>query len=68
MKFNKDEMRFIYALIESQKYDFSNGDNDIFKVAEILEKKLYSNSHDMRRVGRTSQNSFNDLVKRLINK
>lgn len=65
MKFNKDEIRFIYALIESQKYDFANGDNDIFKVAEILEKKLSLGGKDLRRIGRSSQDSFSDLIKRL---
>lgn len=65
MKITKDEAAILYQCIYIAKYEINYPNNcKIFESFLILEKKLDSYSNDKRRTGRTSQNSFTDILKR----
>lgn len=70
MKLTKDECRLLCAILDDGKYYFldrkRNIPNGTFEVLQKLELKLDEASRDKRREGRTSQNDFSDLIKRLI--
>ena len=78
MKINKDEARILSAAFETEKYRFiemisvSKEDaNAKMKALNSFQKRIDDYSADRRRVGRRSQNSFTDTLKRyckLINK
>ena len=72
MKLTKDECRILHACIYDAKYkmvnDFNKEDaNNIIEALTFLEIRLDKYSKDERRQGRTSQNSFNDTLKRFTN-
>jgi hypothetical protein len=69
MKLTKDEARILYLAISEMKYEF----NDRLNLSNIdsftdLENKLWEFSKDSRRIGRKSDNSFNEVLKRFSNK
>ena len=72
MKLTKDECRILYACIHDAKYkmvnDINKEDaNNTIEALTFLEIRLDKYSKDKRRQGRTSQNSFNDTLKRFTN-
>jgi hypothetical protein len=72
MKLTKDECRLLGAILDNGKYDFiqssSKIPNGTLEVLYKLELKLDEASRDKRREGRTSQNDFSDLIKRMVKK
>jgi hypothetical protein len=72
MKLTKDECRLLGVILDEGKFDFVQSlrkiPNGTFEVLRKLELKLDEASRDKRREGRTSQNDFMDLIKRLIKK
>ena len=72
MKLTKDECGLLGAILDNGKYDFIQSSrkipNGTLEVLYKLELKLDEASRDKRREGRTSQNDFSDLIKRLIKK
>jgi hypothetical protein len=69
MKLTKDEARILHSAISEMKYEF----NDRLNLSNIdsftdLENKLWEFSKDSRRIGRKSDNSFNEVLKRFSNK
>jgi hypothetical protein len=72
MKLTKDECRLLGAILDNGKYDFIQSlrkiPNGTFEVFRKLELKLDVASRDKRREGRTSQNDFSDLIKRMVKK
>jgi hypothetical protein len=72
MKLTKDECRLLSAILDDGKFDFVQSSrkipNGTFEVLQKLELKLDEASRDKRREGRTSQNDFSDLIKRMVKK
>jgi hypothetical protein len=71
MKLTKDECRILFACIYDNKYNLVNDltKEDAIKTIEALtdlERRLNKSCEDGRRNGRTSQNSFNDTLKRFV--
>ena len=67
MKLTKDEARILAYAISETKYDLSAKayySARLFEALEVLEKKLDYFGKDRRRIGRTSQDDFSDLLKR----
>lgn len=69
MNITKDEARIFWASLEEVKYnlveDFEKTKaNIIINEINILQNYLMNMCIDNRRKGRTSHNSFNDLLKR----
>jgi len=71
---NRDEARIFYLLLKEEgKYNYSESvgkyltkeqQRKIFDALQNLEKNMESVSKDNRRHGRTSNDSFSDLIKR----
>ena len=68
MKITKDEARILSSAINDYKFRLkSDSDSfDLFDALETLEIKLEKFGKDKRRTGRTSQDSFSDLLKRYV--
>lgn len=64
MNISKDEARILAAALEIAKFEFNVGDKIVFAKLEMLEAKLDTFGKDKRRTGRTSLDSFADLLKR----
>lgn len=71
MNLSKDEARILANALEEAKYIIlkdkylSKEENiRVFTALERLEAKLYEFGKDSRRLGRTSQNSLTDTLKR----
>jgi hypothetical protein len=73
MKLTKDQARILAAALKVAKYDFSESCRSkeeclqTFNKLSELEDRLHGHGDDKRRKGRTSQNDWNDLLKRFIN-
>jgi hypothetical protein len=69
MRLTKDEARILAEAMDEYKYKVV--ENPYFKELGVFSKlfdlqyKLEIFGDDKRRVGRTSQDNFNDLIKRL---
>jgi len=76
MKLTKDEAWLLGTVLQEGKYAFNDSlklyDRRISKeninLLQVLEDKLIKEGKDQRRVGRTSNNDFNDKMKRLKKK
>jgi hypothetical protein len=76
MKLSKDESAILAVILSEGKYEFNNSLNqhkkedsvETMRTIETLEKKLQKAGTDYRRLGRTSQNSTTDILKRLKKK
>jgi len=70
MKLTKDESRILSVILNDAKYEFVNENKrcGLFDALENLQIRLKKTSKDTRRNGRTSQDDFNDCVKRFIAK
>ncbi len=68
MKLTKDECYIISDVIAKCKHDYSWDRKEYFEVLSNLESKLDQAGEDQRRKGRTSQNTFSDIMKRLYKK
>ena len=71
MKLTKDECRILFACIYDNKYNLVNDltKEDAINTIEALtdlERRLNKSCEDGRRNGRTSQNTFNDTLKRFV--
>lgn len=71
MNISKDEAKILAAALEEAKYHFvdiiasdKEDANRKIEFFQALEKKLDDFSNDARRTGRTSQNSFSDVLRR----
>jgi len=69
MRLTKDEMTILSAAISAYKYELNDERNDkkLFIKLKLLEEKLAENGKDQRRIGRTSQNDWTDILKRFAN-
>lgn len=70
---SKDEARLLAAAIGDIKFNYANTLTDtkeeslaLISRLSALEDKLAEYGKDKRRIGRTSQNNFSDLLKRLM--
>lgn len=71
MKITKDEAYILSYILDEAKYDIvQNRDNkhNLFAALSNLQVKLDLYSVDLRRIGRKSQNSFSDVLRRFIDK
>lgn len=74
MRITKDEASILCQALYEQKYNLNERVIDYAKAKGIssmsafdkLEEKLYKFSDDKRRHGRTSKNSFTDILKRFV--
>ena len=73
MRITKDEARLLHYALEASLHDLYNeaplSDIDkesFYETCRKLSKRL--DSKDKRRTGRTSQDYYSDLLKRLINR
>jgi len=74
MFISKDETLILADAINEHKFslndkvrDYANSRNiKSFNAFEDLQYRLEQHSHDKRRDGRTSQNSFTDVLRRFI--
>jgi len=74
MNLTKDEAAILYQALYEQKYELNERVVDFAKskgissmaAFEKLEEKLNKWSDDKRRHGRTSINSFDDILKRFV--
>lgn len=69
MRLTKDECRILHACLADTKYNLANNFNkaDALKLItaiDDLEDRMQIKFADGRRVGRTTQNSFIDTLKR----
>lgn len=67
MNLTKDESRILAVALSLAKYDLvieRSNSREIMNALEKLESKLTTAGNDARRKGRTSQNDFNDCLKR----
>jgi hypothetical protein len=71
MRITKDEAAVLCECLKEYKeelvsYVFTYSEHPlIINSLQELENRLYNYSKDKRRTGRTSQNSFSDILKRL---
>ena len=71
MRLTKDEARILAEAMAEYKYKVV--ENPYYKELGVFDKlfdlqyKLEMFGDDKRRVGRTSQDNFNDLIKRIAN-
>jgi len=66
MRITKDEALVLAICLEDYKFELQNlVDSDMFPALEALENKLHKGSKDTRRQGRTTMNSFSDVLKRI---
>ena len=71
MNITKDEARILAAALEIAKYELKypiEPSYPVFNKLEMLEAKLNEFGKDKRRTGRTTQDSFSDLLKRFATK
>ncbi|HRN80184.1 MAG TPA: hypothetical protein PKY29_04300 [Ferruginibacter sp.] len=76
MKLTKDEAAVLCQALYEQKYELNERVIDYAKqigkssmsAFEDLEKRLSEFSNDRRRNGRSSQNSFHDILKRFVSR
>jgi hypothetical protein len=70
MQITKDELRILASTLETGKYELAEMQpsrvdaKKLFAALELLQHRLEVAAIDRRRQGRTSQNSFSDLLKR----
>ena len=69
MKLTKDEASILAEAMEDYKYQVINNYKDFkdlgaFEKLHVLQQRLESYGDDKRRKGRTSLNSFHDLIVR----
>ena len=69
MHITKDEARILAVAINDFMFECSDVRkvDGLFDKLENLERKLTCAGEDKRRKGRTSQNDWNDLLKRFAN-
>jgi hypothetical protein len=69
MRLTKDEARILAEAMAEYKYKVVENpyykELGVFTKLHVLQQKLEMFGDDKRRVGRTSQDNFNDLIKRL---
>jgi hypothetical protein len=70
MRLTKDEARILAEAMAEYKYKVVEGNTSykelgVFNKLHDLQNKLEMFGDDKRRNGRTSQDNFNDLIKRL---
>lgn len=76
MRLTKDEAAVLCQALYEQKYELNERVIDYAKqigkssmsAFEDLEKRLSEFSNDRRRNGRSSQNSFHDILKRFVSR
>lgn len=66
MNINKDEARILAEAISVAKHEWATLPNGGFAALGALEKRLETFGKDKRRNGRTTQDSWNDCLKRFI--
>lgn len=64
MKLTKDEARVLSKAMEIAKYEMNTLSLNVFEKFTELESKLEKFGKDKRRTGRTSQDDFNDCIRR----
>ncbi|SFS30569.1 hypothetical protein [Lutibacter maritimus] len=64
MKLTKDEARVLAQAMRIAKYEMNTLSFNVFDKFTELEDKLEKFGKDKRRIGRTSQDDFNDCLKR----
>lgn len=64
MRITKDEARILSAAMNIAKYELVTLSFKVFDKMGELQNKLEDFSKDKRRTGRTSQDDFNDCLKR----
>jgi hypothetical protein len=68
----KDEIRLFHSLLKDHKYDLLKGSKEEqlnqVEAYDNLSSKLECCIQDKRRIGRTSQDSFSDLLNRIVKK
>lgn len=68
MKITKDEARVLADAMRIYKYENITLSFSLYETFTNLEDKLQNYSEDKRRIGRKSQNYFNDCLRRLSKK
>lgn len=76
MKITKDEASILWKALREQKYELNDRVVAYARIKGIssmaaferLEEKLSKFSKDQRRTGRTSQDSFYDVLKRFVSR
>lgn len=71
MNITKDEARILHAALEDSMYEIAHNTpnpKDTIEALDKLSAKLHDGCNDTRRTGRTSMNSFQDCLKRIITK
>ena len=70
MKLTKDEARLLGNMLADYKYELQTSVhiNEFIDPLTVLENKLQLAGCDHRRQGRTTQDSFDDCLKRIIKK
>lgn len=70
MKLTKDEARILSVLVANGKHDFVEDRplnlRRLYEALTALEDRLTNACKDARRLGRTSQNDFNDCLVRFV--
>ena len=68
MRITKDEAYILACALDEAKYEMNNTvgspDFPVFEALTKLQERLADFAKDERRVGRTSQNSYHDIIKR----
>ena len=71
MRITKDEAYILASALDEAKYEMNNavGSSDfpVFEALTKLQERLAEFGKDERRMGRTSQNSYHDILKRYSN-
>jgi hypothetical protein len=65
MKLTRDEARILAFFIEVAKYD-ADLTKEQFSAVEDLQKRLKQSGKDLRRKGRTSMDTWQDMMKRFV--
>jgi hypothetical protein len=68
MKLTKDEASILAYAMEVAKYEMLTTSFNVYTSLEHLQNRLEEAGKDKRRRGRTTQNDWNDLLKRFIKK
>ena len=74
MNISKDEARILADALDDYKHTLANDADSkeealkIITAFDHLKMKLHRSSGDMRRIGRRSQDSYSDCVKRFVKK
>ena len=68
MRITKDEAYILASALEEAKYEMNNAiyspEIPVYEALTKLQERLAEFGKDERRVGRTSQNSYHDILKR----